>query len=184
MATHIHHACLLATALVFLVGCLDTSDDYLAGSSRPSVPSLANPMTAAETDAFTAALNHYRSTGASCGSSGVFGPQEPLRWNALLTDAAQVHSNDQFLNDVMTHTGSDGSNPGDRVEAQGYYWLSVRENVASGYFRSIEDLAWAWMESPGHCANMMAGNVTEFGIAVTRFDSGYGYWTLKLARPF
>lgn len=71
----------------------------------------------------------------------------------------------------------------ERIERQGYEWASSRENVASGVFRSIDQLTQAWMNSDGHCANIMASNVTELGIAATRSDTGSGYWTLKLASP-
>lgn len=172
----------LVAGLALLGGCIDsTDDDNQAGSTPQTVASLSNPMTASETKAFTAAINNYRATGASCGSRGVFGTQDLLTLNNTLTDAAQAHSNDQFEMSEMSHTGSDGSNPGERITRQGYKWSSVRENVASGFFNSVEHLAEAWMNSDGHCANMMASNVSEFGIAVTRLDTGGGYWTLKLA---
>lgn len=172
-----------ATSALLLAGCIETSDDEAAGSTPEPTAGLSNPMTTQEIDDFIVAINSYRVAGASCGSKGVFGAQSSLSWNQKLALAAQVHSDDQFEMNQMTHTGSDNSNPGDRIKRQGYELAAARENVASGYFGSVERLAEAWMESDGHCANMMAGDVTQLGIAATRVDTGGGFWTLKLAQP-
>jgi uncharacterized protein YkwD len=195
---------ILTLSVTILTGCIDisgsgstdatdTSTTTTTSNTAPehktdtapsrSTSAIANPMSEQEIDDFIQAINQYRAEGASCGSQGVFGAQAPLVWNQKLAVAAQVHSNDQYEMNQMSHTGSDGSSPSKRIERQGYEWSSVRENVASGYFFSISQLAKAWMDSDGHCVNMMASNVTELGIAATRLDNGNGFWTLKLAKP-
>lgn len=170
-------------ATLLLAGCIETSDDGTAGSTPESTAGLSNPMTTEEINDFLMVINDYRAAGASCGSKGVFGVKPSLSWDQKLAQAAQVHSDDQFEMNQMAHIGSDNSNPGDRIKRQGYEFASYRENVANGYFGSLERLAEAWMDSDGHCANMMAGNVTDLGIAATRVDTGGGFWTLKLAKP-
>jgi len=55
----------------------------------------------------------------------------------------------------MTHTGWDNSPPSDRVKQQGHEFTSVRENLASGYFSSVEQLPEAWIRSDGHCAKIL-----------------------------
>ncbi|WP_404418741.1 CAP domain-containing protein [Marinospirillum sp.] len=167
---------MLAASIILLTGCIESSD---AGEAA----GLSNPMTTQEINDFIIAINDYRANGATCGSKGAFGKQEPLTWNQKVAQAAQAHSDDQFEMNQMSHTGSDGSGADDRINRQGYEWQSIRENVAAGYFTSVEHLAEAWMGSDGHCVNMMASDVTELGIAATREDSGRGYWTLKLAQP-
>jgi len=175
---------MLSASIILLTGCIDSSDaGESAGSTPETTSALSNPMTSQEINDFIAATNQYRANGASCGAKGVFDKQEPLTWDQKLAQAAQAHSDDQFTMDQMSHTGSNGSGADDRVNQQGYEWRSIRENVAGGYFNSVEHLAEAWMGSDGHCANMMASDVTELGIAATREDSGRGYWTLKLAQP-
>ncbi len=57
----------------------------------------------------------------------------PLTVNAKLTKAAQAHSEDMAAHANMSHTGSDGSAPGDRITRAGYDWSSYGENVAYGY---------------------------------------------------
>lgn len=172
---------LVLIGLFFLSGCIVAVDSEDEAAELPVEG--ARPMTDKEVDDFITALNRYRSSGASCGTQGVFGAQESLVWNQKLAEAAQAHSDDQYQMNQMSHTGSDGSKPSDRLNRVGYSWMSVRENVASGYFRDVDHLAEAWMKSDGHCANMMASNVTELGIAATRQNNGNGFWTLKLAHP-
>src|SRR5262249_11438442 len=45
-----------------------------------------------------------------------------LTLNATLTKAAQAHSDDMAAHQNMSHTGSDGSSPGDRITRAGYSW--------------------------------------------------------------
>ena len=79
--------------------------------------------------------------------------------------------------DQLTHTGEGGSDPGDRITAAGYTWRTYGENVAVGY-SSEEDVINGWINSPGHCKNIMNGNFVH--MAVARQDR---YWTQEFAAP-
>lgn len=94
--------------------------------------------------------------------------------DALLTRAAQAHSDDQARMNSMSHTGSDGSDPGKRVTRTGFNWRSVAENVAYGYPDSNTCMT-AWMNSPGHRANIL-GNCEMFGSAVA-YSGSTPYYT-------
>lgn len=65
----------------------------------------------------------------------------------------------------MTHTGSDGSDPGKRATEAGYDWRSVTENVAYGY-PDEQTCMSKWMASPGHRANILKPGLTHFGSAM------------------
>lgn len=60
----------------------------------------------------------------------------PLSINAALTAAARGHSGWMFTNAVQEHTGSGGSNPGDRMTNAGYSWNTWGENIFS-YAQSV-----------------------------------------------
>jgi len=90
---------------------------------------------------------------------------QPLGLSKQLGDSAQEHSDDQAHMGSMTHDGSDGSSPGDRVERAGYNWRSVAENVAYGYGDEDECMK-EWMNSPGHRENILGPDYTHFGSAV------------------
>lgn len=102
----------------------------------------------------------------------------PLIRAAELDSAAQRHSNDMATNNFMSHTGSDGSTPGQRITAAGYSWTTYGENVAAGY-TTADAVVTGWMNSSGHRANILNGNFKEIGIAVVyRAGTTYGYyWT-------
>ncbi|MGW0086967.1 CAP domain-containing protein [Streptomyces sp. NPDC003393] len=97
----------------------------------------------------------------------------PLTVNADLTKAAQAHSEDMAAHRNMSHTGSDGSSPGDRITRAGYNWSSYGENVAYGY-STPEKVMAAWMDSPGHRENILNCGYKEIGVGLAQPDS---YWT-------
>ncbi|WP_346427578.1 CAP domain-containing protein [Streptomyces sp. AcE210] len=97
----------------------------------------------------------------------------PLTMNAKLTKAAQDHSKDMASHQNMSHTGSDGSSPDDRITRAGYSWSSYGENVAYGY-STPEKVMAAWMSSPGHKRNILDCSFKEIGIGLAQPDS---YWT-------
>lgn len=53
----------------------------------------------------------------------------PLAMNAQMTNAARAHSQYQFNIATQTHTGSGGTNPGERMTAAGYPWTTYGESV-------------------------------------------------------
>lgn len=138
--------------------------------------------------ALLAEINRRRAEGASCGSVRKE-PAPPMRWNTRLERAAQAHVRDMARNVVgngasIGHTGSNGSNVGGRVEATGYRWSSVGENVAAGRPDAVATLA-QWMASPGHCSNIMNPSFADVAVAGlhwpgTTFNH---YWVMVLARP-
>jgi len=91
-----------------------------------------------------------------------------------LDDAAQGHCNWQADSLEMTHYG-DGD-PGSRVDAAGYNWQSVAENVAYGYSDEVECMH-QWMNSAGHRDNILGQDYTHFGSAVGYSNDGTPYYT-------
>ena len=136
-------------------------------------------------DSVIARVNQLRAAGASCGTRGNFAPAGPLTWSTQLTQAAAVHSQDMVTNNFFSHTGSNGSTLSSRVNATGYAWSSLGENIAAGY-GTVNNVMAGWMASDGHCANIMNPNFTQIGVACIKGTSAnrYGdYWTMDLARP-
>ncbi|MBC7006485.1 CAP domain-containing protein [Photobacterium sp. BZF1] len=129
------------------------------------------------------AVNQARAEEQNCG--GQIMPAVPaLTWDYDLESAAYSHSSDMANNNFMSHTGSDGSTPQDRIEATGYSWSTWAENVAAGQ-KDINAVMTSWMNSPGHCKNIMNGSVTEMGASfVENSSTQYGiYWTQVFAKP-
>ncbi|MEU9123141.1 CAP domain-containing protein [Streptomyces sp. NPDC048506] len=97
----------------------------------------------------------------------------PLTLNAKLTKAAQDHSNDMAAHRNMSHTGSDGSDPGNRITRAGYNWSAYGENVAYGY-STPDSVMKGWMSSPGHKRNILDCSFKEIGVGLAQPGD---YWT-------
>ncbi|MDG5799248.1 CAP domain-containing protein [Marinilabiliaceae bacterium ANBcel2] len=124
-------------------------------------------------------VNSARTEGASCGGSSM-ASVAPLKWDDKLSVAAFIHAEDMMANDFFSHEGSDGSSVGDRVEKVEFDWRAVGENVAYNY--DDEKLAVeGWLDSPGHCTNIMNPEFTHMGVAVS---SDGKYWVQVFASPF
>ncbi len=106
----------------------------------------------------------------------------PLHLGPAVNLTAQKHSRDQARMGLMTHTGSDGSDCGERLSRQGYRWSAWGENVAMGY-PTARSVVRAWMYSAGHRANILKPRFRHVGVGLARSADGTPYWTLDLARP-
>lgn len=161
-----------------------TADAPAAPDGAASVPEQARCGIADFATAALAAVNQRRAAGATCGSRGVFAAAAPLRWSTQLAEASAAHSADMATLNYFSHTSADGRSMADRVNATGYAWASLGENIAAGY-TGIDSVVEGWMRSDGHCANLMNPDFDEMGLAcvVGAAGSRYShYWTQNLAR--
>ena len=118
-------------------------------------------------------VNGLRSRGCNCGGVPM-PPVGPLTWNGLLEKAAYLHSKDMALNNYFDHNAPNGSTPGMRLDAAGYRWNTYGENIATGNMDE-QAVVLGWLNSPGHCKNMMTAGYTEIGVG--RYDKA---WTMEL----
>jgi len=107
--------------------------------------------------------------------------QPPVALHNLLTRAAQQHSDDMARNQFMSHSGSDGSSMGDRINRAGYRFRAAAENVAAGQ-RDVAGVMRSWTNSNGHYRNMI-GSYTHVGFGMARGSDGVRRWTQKFATP-
>ncbi len=131
-----------------------------------------------EAQAMLDAVNAFRAQTRDCGSRGIYPAVGALSWSCQLETAALTHSMDMANNDFFDHTGSDGSSAGQRATRAGYNWWTWGENIAAGY-PTVSAAMQGWIDSDGHCANMMNGNFANMGSAkFSNNNSTYRiYWT-------
>ncbi len=98
-----------------------------------------------------------------------------LTWNNNLAAAAQEQAEYLIKKRSISHKGAHGSTPASRAKKHGYRWSYVGENIAKGQ-ESPEEVMKSWMNSPGHCRNIMSENYTEFGAAVVLAKNGQLIW--------
>ncbi|MEM9215251.1 MAG: CAP domain-containing protein [Cyanobacteria bacterium P01_F01_bin.150] len=107
---------------------------------------------------------------------------KPLQMGEKLDQAADDYSQEMIDQDRFSHTGADGSSPGDRLEKAGYTdWNAWAENIAAGQ-QTPKQVVDAWMNSPGHRANILNGRLTHMGLGYAEGNANYGNrWTQKFS---
>jgi uncharacterized protein YkwD len=123
-------------------------------------------------------VNENRAAGADCGSSGQFAAAPPLSMNPALRCAARAHSLDMATANFFSHTNLAGEGPGERMSQAGYDGRAWGENIAFGQSTPAQVVA-GWMNSPGHCANIMSPTFTEIGTGY----HGSNRWTQVFGTP-
>jgi uncharacterized protein YkwD len=128
-------------------------------------------------------VNQARAGSRTCGTT-LYNATTPLKWNDKLFAAAAGHSTDMATYNYFSHTSRDGRTPGQRITNAGYTWSAYGENIAAGR-TTVQSVINAWLQSPGHCANIMKPTFTEVAVSCAKNDaSTYRYyWTMNLARP-
>ncbi len=89
-----------------------------------------------------------------------------LHENAKLNAAAEVKLQDMFKQQYFEHNSPQGTTPADVITSVKYEYLVVGENLALGNFGNDQLLVEAWMNSPGHRANILNSKFQEIGVAV------------------
>jgi len=171
-------AIISAFAGVFLTACVGVNLPNLSNLSLPSPKSKndqiakkmpknskssRNSSANSSGNEFLNLVNNARKTPRKCGSK-YFAAASPLKWNQALQSAANSHAKDMAKNGFFSHTGSDGSTLSSRFARAGYKAKAAAENIAKGQ-TSAQSALNSWLKSPGHCANLMSADYTEFGMA-------------------
>ncbi|AIS00759.1 CAP domain-containing protein [Streptomyces glaucescens] len=98
----------------------------------------------------------------------------PVAANSALAKLARDFSEDMAARGFFDHTDPDGATPWDRAEKAGISNLGG-ENIARGQADAATVMA-AWMDSPGHRANILNCEFTTLGVGV-HFGPGGPWWT-------
>jgi uncharacterized protein YkwD len=127
-------------------------------------------------------VNAARSKSRRCGTER-FSAAPPLSASRKLNDAAAGHARDMARRQYFDHRGRDGSQPRDRVRNAGYQSRLTGENIALGP-ESAEEVVAGWLQSPGHCANIMDSRFQDIGVGLaTGAKRGQIYWVQNFGTP-
>jgi uncharacterized protein YkwD len=109
-----------------------------------------------------------------------------LTYNYSLAAAARAHSQDMAQNNFMSHTGSNGSDPGSRISSYGYSYSAYGEiiYVGPGSYNTASSAVSGWMGSSGHHDILVSSTYTEVGVGYwcVPGDSNEGYFTADFGR--
>ena len=156
-------------------------DTWIVLASPYAAPAVVEaPMLASRT---LDLVNQVRARGTRCGERS-FGPAPPVKLSGTLANVAFGHASDMATHNYFEHEDLAGHSPADRVRAVGYREKLVGENIAYGP-KSADEVVQGWLDSPGHCENIMDPRFAEMGIAYApgRASKKGLYWVQLLVEP-
>lgn len=106
----------------------------------------------------------------------------PLTSNWELCRVARYKSQDMISKGYFSHSSPTYGSPFQMMESFGLSFSAAGENIAFGQ-RSSQEVMTAWMNSPGHHANIMSPIYTQIGVGVAKTASGTFYWTQEFIKP-
>jgi uncharacterized protein YkwD len=174
----------LGATIALVMGCSALDDEAEGpGVRRPSTDctEAANwpDEWASSEEAVLTLVNQHRAAGATCGGQA-YGPASALVMESRHRCAARLHSLDMADREYFSHVDPEGVGMCQRISRTGYEWSSIAENIAIA--RSPEDVVRNWMESEGHCANIMNPNLVDTGIGYATGPGG-NLWTQTFGAP-
>ena len=98
---------------------------------------------------------------------------KPLSADAELSYIARLKSQDMCDKKYFSHTSPTYGSPFQMMKDFGVKYRSAGENIAMGQ-RTPSEVVTAWMNSPGHRANILNSSFTRIGIG---YVSAGNYWT-------
>ncbi|MEE1941867.1 CAP domain-containing protein [Streptomyces sp. TRM 70361] len=136
-----------------------------AEETGDTVPSSPSSSAAATAEAEVLKLVNLERAKAGC---------RPVTADPELAELAGEFSEDMAVQGFFSHTSPNGDTPWDRAEAAGIDNLGG-ENIARGQ-TDAEAVVEAWMNSPGHRANILNCDYRTLGVGA-HFAEGGPWWT-------
>ena len=93
--------------------------------------------------------------------------------NTELSKVARTKSEDMKNKNYFDHNSPTYGSPFDMMKSFGISYTSAGENIAMGQ-KTPEQVVQAWMDSPGHRANIMNSSFTQIGVG---YVASGNYWT-------
>lgn len=96
-----------------------------------------------------------------------------LKTDWELSRIARYKSQDMRQNGYFSHTSPTYGTPFEMIKAFGLSYKTAGENIAYGQ-RTPQEVMNAWMNSPGHRANILNAGFTRIGVG---YEPNGNYWT-------
>jgi len=150
---------LMGAAAVGLIALLSSR----GGSTNvPSSKVATNPASTAS--ATTAEKTAFDLLNADRVKNGL----QPLKLNSQLTALGGDYAQDMINRNFFDHNNPEGQTPFDRMQKAGINYVTAGENIAIN--TNVNAAEVAFMNSPGHKANILNTTYTEVGVGV-RYDA-------------
>jgi uncharacterized YkwD family protein/spore coat assembly protein SafA len=105
-----------------------------------------------------------------------------LTQNWELSRVARYKSADMANKGYFAHQSPTYGSPFTMMQNFGIKFSAAGENIAYGQ-RTPQEVVTAWMNSPGHRANILSRSYSQIGVGFARNSSGTAYWTQMFIQP-
>ena len=105
-----------------------------------------------------------------------------LATNWQVSRVARYKSQDMVNKNYFSHTSPTYGSPFNMMENFGIKFSAAGENIAYGQ-RTPKEVVTAWMNSPGHRANILSASYTQTGVGAAKKADGTIYWTQEFIKP-
>jgi uncharacterized protein YkwD len=182
----------------YQAGYAEIHYEWGGNNSTPNSNNEIPVLSTSQQNEYLNAINLARSVEQDCRTKGKFPATLPLNWSDKLYKSSYEHSYDLATSNTFSHDGSGTasdwtgtalgtqSSMKERIEHYNYSWSRIGENIAAGTATNTATLVvQQWLDSDGHCANIMNASFTEVGMAmVQNASSTYThYWTQNFGIP-
>lgn len=144
-----------------------------AGAAHLDRPVQGSSSVSAGNRSSSAASEVVRLTNSARGQNGYAALVE----DGALSEAAAVRARE--IARSFSHTRPSGASFSSALSESGVTYLRAGENIASGQ-KSASEVVNAWMNSPGHRANILNSSYSRIGSASVNID-GTLYWVQLFA---
>jgi uncharacterized YkwD family protein len=104
-----------------------------------------------------------------------------LTVNSTLSYTARLKSQDMVKKNYFSHTSPTYGSPFKMMETFGIRFSAAGENIAEGQ-PSAQAVMTAWMNSPGHRANILSPAYNRIGVGCAKNSRGVLYWTQQFIK--
>lgn len=139
-----------------------TNPDLIYPGQSLSIPTLDTSVSAYESEVIRLTNEARKQNGLA-----------PLSTNWELSRVARYKSQDMVDKRYFSHTSPTYGSPFDMMKAFGISYRAAGENIAYGQ-RTPQEVVNAWMNSPGHRANILNASFTQIGVG---YVANGNYWT-------
>ncbi len=144
------------------------------GAETTQAPSNERATTEAATTAAPSVSNYERRVVELVNVERQKNGLAPLTLDSAISNVARIKSKDMSDNNYFAHQSPTYGSAGDMLSQHGIRYSAWGENIAAGQ-RTPEEVVSAWMNSPGHRANILASHFTKIGVGYV--NNGRPYWT-------
>ena len=107
---------------------------------------------------------------------------KPLKANLDIARSARNKSQDMATNKYFSHVSPTFGSTFKLMESFGIRFSAAGENIAYGQ-KTPAAVMNAWLNSPGHRANILSKTYTNIGVGLAKNSNGICYWTQIFTKP-